>query len=560
MVKTVIISYLMLVSGHCLSQSPAFPQMGQLPSNAFPLCTLDTFRQLIIPYGSGGFITIPGCGKVEARNPYYYSFNCYAGGNLALLIEPLDAEKDYNWELFDITGRNPDEILTDPSLAITGNWSGTPGRTGARNNGNPATLCLSAPSALDSTFSAMPTLIQGRHYILLVSGYSKTQSDYMVSFAGSTAGITDPEAPRLKSAYTGCNRKIITVVTSKQMRCFSLAADGSDFSLNSGNVAITAATGLHCNDQFDFDSLQLTLSDTLPPGNYSLVTKRGSDEKNLWDNCFNEVPEGDQISFTVPPSGAVAADFDYQIGYGCKSDTIYFKYSVTNGSFQSQWFMDSVFSSSLFEPVVIKSDFGPMQVQHVVSNGYCSDTVSKTVDPGNILKAGIGAPVSVCPADPVTFTDSSIGNIVSWNWDFGDGTGSNLQNPPAHLFPDKPGEHKYLVELAIENNLGCMDTASASLTRLQTCYTEVPNAFTPNGDGKNDYLFPLNLPSATDMQFLVFNRYGQLVFETRNESGKWDGTIHGIAQPTGSYIWVLRYTDGSSGKKIFLRGISVLIR
>lgn len=560
MVKTLILSYLILLSGYGLSQSLAFPQMGQLPSNAFPLCALDTFRQLIIPYGSGGFITIPGCGKVEALNPYYYSFNCYAGGKLALLIEPLDADKDYNWELFDITGHNPDEILTNPALAIAGNWSGTYGRTGTRNNGNPGTRCLSAPSALDSTFSEMPTLIQGHHYLLLVSGYSKPQSDYMISFAGSTASITNPEPPRLKSAYTGCNKKIITVVISKQMRCFSLAADGSDFSLNGGNVVITGATGLNCNDQFDFDSLQLTLSDTLPPGNYSLTAKRGSDEKIMWDNCFKEIPEGDQISFTVPPSGSVAADFNYQIAYGCKNDTIYFKYSVTNGSFQSQWFIDSAFSSSLFDPVLIKSDFGPMQVQHIVSNGYCSDTVSKTVDPGNMLKARLQAPATACPADPVTFADSSIGNIVSWNWDFGDGTGSDLQNPPAHLFPGKPGENKYLVELTIENNLGCTDTASASLTRLQTCYTEVPNAFTPNGDGKNDYLFPLNLSSATNMQFLVFNRYGQLVFETRNGTRKWDGTINGIAQPTGSYIWTLRYTDGPSGKKIFLRGISVLIR
>jgi gliding motility-associated-like protein len=344
------------------------------------------------------------------------------------------------------------------------------------------------------------------------------------------------------------------------MRCFSLAADGSDFTLNSSNVAITGATGLHCNDQFDFDSLQLTLSDTLSPGIYSLTAKGGTDEKNLWDNCFREVPEGDQISFTVPPSGSVAADFSYQIRYGCKNDSIYFQYPVTNGSFHSQWFIDSVFSSSLFEPVIVTSDFGPMQVQHVVSNGYCSDTVSKTVDPGNILKSGIEAPVTACPAVPVTFADNSTGNILSWNWDFGDGTGSNLQNPPAHLFPDKPGENRYQVKLAVENDLGCTDTASASLTRLQTCYTGVPNAFTPNGDGKNDFLFPLNLSSATDMQFLVFNRFGQLVFETRNGARKWDGTINGIAQPTGSYIWTLRYTDGSSGKKIFLRGISVLIR
>ena len=95
---------------------------------------------------------------------------------------------------------------------------------------------------------------------------------------------------------------------------------------------------------------------------------------------------------------------------------------------------------------------------------------------------------------------------------------------------------------------------------MQSCYITVPNGFTPNGDGKNDYLYPLNAYNAIALDFKVYNREGQIVFETRDWTKKWDGTINGHPQATGTYVWTLNYTDGPTGKKIFLQGTSVLIR
>ena len=550
----------MLIPGFGFSQSQIFPQIGQRPSTAFPVCGLDTFRQLIIPYDTGVYIPLPGCGKVRAPNPYYYAFTCYSAGELALLIEPISSGEDYNWELFDVTGHDPEEIFTNSSLSLIGNWSGNYGRTGARKNGNPATVCLSPAGTNDSTFSAMPILILGHNYLLLVCGYSKIQSDYFLSFTGSTAVITNPSAPQLQSVYVGCNKKVITVVTNKSMRCNSLTSDGSNFKISPGTVVITGAAGLHCSDLFDFDTLELTLSDTLKPGNYNLSVKKGSDGKILWDNCFHEVPEGNNISFTEIPSQTVSASFNYQIGFGCTADTIFVKYPLTNGNLQSVWFVDSNFVSNLLEPNFTVSIFEPIHVLHAVSNGVCSDTVGKIINLDNVLKAGFRAPETVCPKDLVTFSNTSLGNIISWNWNFGDGTTSIEQQPPAHLFPDSYTENKYLVKLVLENNIGCFDTFATSLTRLQSCSINVPNAFTPNGDGKNDYLYPLNASSVKNLEFMVFNRLGQMVFETQDGSRKWDGTINGKPQPSGTYIWTFSYSDGLSGKKISLRGASVLIR
>jgi len=156
-------------------------------------------------------------------------------------------------------------------------------------------------------------------------------------------------------------------------------------------------------------------------------------------------------------------------------------------------------------------------------------------------------------------TNNSIGNIVSYHWDFGDGTSSTDQNPPNHLFPDAGGITSYPVQLIVQDQVGCQDTASEQITRLQTCNVSVPNAFTPNGDGKNDYLYPLNAYNTTNLEFQVFNRYGQLVFETRDWTKKWDGRMNGHPAETGTYVWMLSYTDGL-GKKLFQRGTTILLR
>ena len=95
---------------------------------------------------------------------------------------------------------------------------------------------------------------------------------------------------------------------------------------------------------------------------------------------------------------------------------------------------------------------------------------------------------------------------------------------------------------------------------LLTCYIAVPNAFTPNGDGLNDFLYPLNAIKADDLEFKVYNRLGQLVFQTNDWTQKWDGTIKGVPQDAGVYVWTLKYILRDTGKHVFMKGSTVLIR
>ena len=160
------------------------------------------------------------------------------------------------------------------------------------------------------------------------------------------------------------------------------------------------------------------------------------------------------------------------------------------------------------------------------------------------MKAIFNLPQYACPRDIIAIQDSSIGKIESWNWNFGNGEISNLQNPNSQIYLTSGDvTTKYEVRLIVRDSSGCSDSAYKIISSVPNCFIAVPSAFTPNGDGLNDYLHPLNLYKATNIAFRVFNRFGQLLFESHDMNGKWDGTVSGLKQPTGTYVWTLDYID-----------------
>ena len=87
----------------------------------------------------------------------------------------------------------------------------------------------------------------------------------------------------------------------------------------------------------------------------------------------------------------------------------------------------------------------------------------------------------------------------------------------------------------------------------------VPSAFTPNRNGENDVLRPLLYNIRSLNYFRVFNRWGQVVFETNKIGSGWDGTIKGVLQPTETFTWILECTD-NNGTIIRESGRSLLLR
>jgi gliding motility-associated-like protein len=215
-------------------------------------------------------------------------------------------------------------------------------------------------------------------------------------------------------------------------------------------------------------------------------------------------------------------------------------------------------NQNIANPVATPLTTTKYQVQ-ATDNSGCSAFNTVTVHVRNsFLKAAFNGADILCPNDVALFTDSSIGKIKQWYWSFGNGETSLQKNPIAPHY-NEGNNQTYPVQLIVTDSANCSDTSVRFIKVVNNCYIAVPSAFTPNGDGLNDYLYPLNAYKATHLLFRIYNRFGKLVFETKDWTKKWDGKLNSISQPQDTYVWILTYTDGNN-EKVFLKGTTVLIR
>jgi gliding motility-associated-like protein len=107
---------------------------------------------------------------------------------------------------------------------------------------------------------------------------------------------------------------------------------------------------------------------------------------------------------------------------------------------------------------------------------------------------------------------------------------------------------------------GCTATAQITLNPAVTCLGyNIPDAFTPNGDGHNDLFRVVTADAPQSFRMMIFNRWGQKVFETRDVQAGWDGTVGGSQAMTGAYVYTI-VIKTSAGTSIEKRGTVVLIR
>lgn len=125
--------------------------------------------------------------------------------------------------------------------------------------------------------------------------------------------------------------------------------------------------------------------------------------------------------------------------------------------------------------------------------------------------------------------------------------------------PIVTGTHDITYTLTVVTPEGCYGVDSIHIRYLKGPAIYVPNAFTPNGDGHNDVLRPFPVGMVKLDYFRVYNRWGELVFETNQYLQGWDGTYHGKPADPGGYVWVVQAQD-ERGRTILQKGVAVLIR
>ena len=266
----------------------------------------------------------------------------------------------------------------------------------------------------------------------------------------------------------------------------------------------------------------------------------------------------DQATINVITNPVVSFVADTLIG--CDPLTVTFtNLSVPSGS-ECIWTFGDGSSGSGCTTVTHEYGEGTFDVTlEVTIPGGCYGSATYTdyieVVPYPIAQFGFST-VDIDIEDPSVQLNNSSLDADNYTWNFGDGSPlSNAENP-SHTFPDDPNV-TYNVTLISANYLGCADTLTKLIIVDDVITFYVPNSFTPDGDQANDVFQPVFTSGydPTDFHLTIFNRYGEIIWESYDASVAWDGTYgdRGLV-PDGVYIWQIDFKETMSDKRHKHRG------
>lgn len=349
---------------------------------------------------------------------------------------------------------------------------------------------------------------------LPIGNYSISINDSNHCTYAETAVVNQPAAP-LSATYT-----------EVQPQCFGYS---------NGQLVLNTIGGTP-GYQYDWTTGDSTaLVDSLSTGAYSvLITDNNGCTFNL--DCFLNEPA------QIQPS------FDSNILSGCSPLVVEF-FNTSDADFNCGWtFGESLTYSGCDSVIITFQQDGIYDVNLVAydANGCFNDvtyenyiTVYQTPD------ASLAASTSILfPESPTTtiLNTSSPADFYIWNMGVGD--------PDEMYF--EPGDYQYptgisdtfLITLYAITTEGCVDTANQLILFNNDPYYFVPNTFIPNDDNRNDIWTPIfsNIEKIKKYNVQVYNRWGELFFESNDPHQGWDGTYNGKKCQDGTYIWKLQFT------------------
>ena len=168
-------------------------------------------------------------------------------------------------------------------------------------------------------------------------------------------------------------------------------------------------------------------------------------------------------------------------------------------------------------------------------------------------KSGINYPVEYAVIDlPLDLQARQFGSTALWSPPI------HLNNPTSYT-PVFNGSEDQLYTIEITTNTGCVTVDTQLVKTVPYIEMYVPSAFTPNKDGLNDFLRPTLMGIKELRYFRIYNRWGQLLFQTKNALPGWDGNLNGTLQSTQVVVWLAEGL-GVDGKIYTRKGTSALVR
>ncbi len=282
---------------------------------------------------------------------------------------------------------------------------------------------------------------------------------------------------------------------------------------------------------------------------------------NANGNCVSQ-----PISFDVTVNPLPVVSFTAIDTFGCEPLTVTLNNTSTE-SFNCEWNFSDGTTLQSCGLTSVTFDAGTYDVQLIVTSAAgCTDSIFKTnyiyVTPMPQAIFGFSPQTTDINHTEIEFNNASI-DADTYIWDFGDESPISNEVNPIYNYNDIPDE--YLITLIASNNDGlCVDTAYGTIIINDLLIYYVPNVFTPDFDDFNQTFQPVFTSGFNpyDYHLMIFNRWGEIIFESYNAAIGWDGTYpeSGEICQDGVYVWKIDFKDEKYDKRYHLTGHVTLLK
>ncbi|MBI2271674.1 MAG: PKD domain-containing protein [Bacteroidetes bacterium] len=381
---------------------------------------------------------------------------------------------------------------------------------------------------------------------------------------GSLLGSNISVSPATTTSYTvnvsdanGCTSVTQTVTVNVRPPLQVDAGIDKNICIGDSTTLTAIATGGDGNYTYTWQPMNITgasINVTPPVGSttYTVVVSDGCGTPSANDTVT--------VKVNTAPSPVFVADTTS----GCEPVCVKFTNTTPGGTKTCSWDFGDGGTSSDCSPVNCYRKAGSYTVNLTVSDSAgCTASVSQTnyitVHPLPDAAFKATPTLTTILAPTIVFTDKSSTDVVKWDWNFGDvyNSSSSKQNP-TYTYKDTG---RYEVQLVVTSVFGCVDTV-IDYVKIEGDYTfYVPNAFTPNGDGNNDAFFPKGFMINPECyKMMIFDRWGNLIFETEDLNVGWDGRANGgkLVAQQDVYVWKIQTCNFKKERKFYVGHVTLV--